>query len=97
GLDEIDQFSLVVGETEEVVLFGDGLGGLAVGTKDAGRAVDEHLLTDGILPDISAQVDGVMVDQVLEELLDSLSVAGLGRADVVVVGYAHAVPERLEG
>ena len=97
ALNEIDELTLVSREAEEVVLFGDGLGGSAVGADGAGRAFDEHLLAYGVLAGVGTEVDGVAVAEELEELLDGGFVVGVGGADVVVVGDAHAVPEGAEG
>ncbi len=96
AFDEVDELALVAGEAEEIVFFGDGFGGLAVWADGAWGAFDEHLLAYGVLAGVGAEVDGVAVAEELEELLDALDVAGLGGADVVVVGDAHAVPEGLE-
>ncbi len=79
ALDEVDELELVVGEAEEVVFFGDGLGGFAVGADGAGGAVDEHLFADGVLAGVGAEVDLVAVEEELEELLD----AALWRGSVV--------------
>ncbi len=67
GLDEVDEGELVVAEAEEEVLFGDGLGGLAVGAEDAGRAFDEDLLADGVLAGVGAEVDLAALVEVGEE------------------------------
>ena len=73
GLDKVNQWELIFAETEEEVLFCDGLGGLAVGAENARRSFDEDFLTDGVLTGVSAEIDRAAVDQILEELLDGLA------------------------
>ena len=76
GLDEVDERELVFAEPEEEVFFGDGLGGLAVGAEDAGRAFDEDLLADGVLAGVGAEVDLAALVEQGEEALGALLVAG---------------------
>ena len=96
-LDEVDELGLVVGEAEEVVFFGDGFGGLAVGADGAGRAFDEHLFADAVLAGVGAEVDGAAVVRGLRRVSGRRACGGVGGADVVVVGDAHALPEVAEG
>src|ERR1035441_3544633 len=58
ALDEVDEGKLIFRELEEVVLFGDGFGGLAVGADGAGRPFDEHLFADRVLAGVRGEVDG---------------------------------------
>src|ERR1700727_525395 len=61
ALNEVYELTLIGGEAEEVVFFGDGLGGSAVGADGARGAFDEHLLAYGVLAGVGAEVDRVAV------------------------------------
>ena len=83
ALDEVDEGELVVGEAEEVVFLGDGLGGAAaVGAGRADGDIDEGLVGDAVLAGVGAEVDGAAGFERAPEMLHAALVAGFGGADV---------------
>ncbi len=96
----LEQAVLVAREPEEVVLLGDVLDHGAVDR--AAEAVVElvllvvELAAHAVEALVAVELDVAVVVDPLEELLHRPAVAGLGGADVVVVGDVEAVPRGAE-
>src|SRR5580704_6554614 len=93
---KLKQLFLKRGEFEEIIFFMHRLRDAAAsGARIAGlRAIDVEFIRDAVLARVSSLVNEALVAEDAKQLLHTLGMALFRGADVVVVGNAHALPQR---
>ena len=94
---EANQLVLERREFEVIVFFVDGFrGAAAIGAGSAGLRIDVEFIGNAVLAGVSSLVDIAVIANLAPQRLHALLVARGGGADEIVVGQAHALPERTE-